>query len=157
MQTSSDSPASHPALTECQEGSLPPRRWTDQMARHQRGLYLQTQTANITQTEASSKVEHLWMFKQSHKGLWGGGELIKTSNYSKRTTHLYPVVMWSVVVAGSHCWPVLAPAVSQGRREPCQKCLWTAVLRRYSLPGYEVMESLVKKRQTTKLFYFFLF
>lgn len=53
--------------------------------------------------------------------------------------------MWLVVVVGSHYWPVWAPAVSQVRREPCRKHLWTVVSWRCSLPVYKVGE-MVKPR-----------
>lgn len=57
-----DSPASHPALTGCLEGSLLPRRWTDQTARRQTGLYLprehkqvlENATQEVSTTDATS-------------------------------------------------------------------------------------------------------
>ncbi len=84
----------------------------------------------------------------------GAGELMKTGR-DEVTTHLYQVVMWSVVVVGSRCWPVWAPAVSQGRREPCRRRLSTVVSWRYSLPVYEVMELIKPTSDIDKLHSYF--
>ena len=99
-RTERRSPASHPASTEYLEGSQPTHRWTDQMARHRTDLSLRTQTADLS----------------------GAGELIKMcdSYGDEGATHLCLVVMWWVVVVGSRCWQVWAPAASQVRTEPCR-------------------------------------
>lgn len=93
------------------------------------------------------------------------GEGLKHRNANKFFTYLYLVAMWWVEGVGSRCWLVWAPVVSQGRREPCQKCLSTAASLRYSPPAYKVMVEPPAETckfthaQTTQLFFslFFFF
>lgn len=91
------------------------------------------------------------------------GEGLKHRNANKFFTYLYLVAMWWVEGVGSRCWLVWAPVVSQGRREPCQKCLSTAASLRYSPPAYKVMVEPPAETckfthaQTTQLFFSFFF
>lgn len=88
---------------------------------------------------------------------------LKHRNVNRFFTYLYLVAMWWVEGVGSRCWLVWAPGVSQGRREPCQKCLSTAASLRYSPPAYKVMVEPPAETckfthaQTTQLFFSFSF
>lgn len=134
------------------------------MAQHQTSLSLQTQTAdkhhtgcrgNVSSKDTDSRFLCIIMqivYKTKRKSSLTAAILCTVI-----ITHLCLVAVWSVVVVGSHYWPVRAPAVSQGRREPCQKYPWTVVSWRCCLPVPEVTEVgiITEEPQTVQLPFFF--